>query len=124
LTLILIVLCAVASGAEERFGVKVFTGAKPDKDTSAWLSEAFSAEAFCYRTSDNLNKVMEFYKKESGLEFMGKGKEGDKEGAMFKKGDVDITIQNPWMDMKTGQIITKETLITILKYKESGQNQP
>jgi hypothetical protein len=40
---------------------------------------------------------------------------GDKENAMFKKGNVDITIQNPWMDMKSGKMM-KDTLITIVKH--------
>jgi hypothetical protein len=39
-----------------------------------------------------------------------------KESAMFKKGDVDITIQNPWMDMKTGKLVN-DTLISIVKQK-------
>jgi hypothetical protein len=37
-----------------------------------------------------------------------------KEGAMFKKGNIDITIQNPWMDMKSGRMM-KDTLISIVK---------
>jgi hypothetical protein len=106
---------APALFAEEKFGVKVYEGAKLDKQTSTQVSEAFSIEAFCYRTGDSLDKVVAFYKKEPGLEFMGGGKGDAKEGAMFKKGDVDITIQNPWMDMKTGQL-TKDTLITIVKH--------
>jgi len=60
--------------------------------------------------------VVEFYKKQPGLEFMG----GGKESAMFKKGDVDITIQNPWMDMKSGKMMT-DTLITILSIKEKNE---
>lgn len=103
-------MLAAAAGAEERFGVKVYEGAKLDKETSAAVSEAFSVEAFCYRTSDSLEKVVGFYKKEAGLEFMGESKEG----AMFKKGKVDVTIQNPWMNMQTGQLI-KETLISIVR---------
>jgi hypothetical protein len=56
-----------------------------------------SINAACYRTNDSVAKVAEFYTKQPGLESMGTSKEG----AMFKKGDIDITIQNPWMDMKT-----------------------
>ena len=119
LAMMLFALCAVIVMAEEKFGVKVYEGAKLDKETSVRVSEAFSVEAFCYRTSDSLEKVVAFYKKEPGLEFMGEGNEGAKEGAMFKKGDVDVTIQNPWMDMKTGQL-TKDTLITIAKQKANG----
>jgi hypothetical protein len=115
LAVTLIALFAVALGAEEKLGVKVYEGAKLDEALSAWASESFSAEAFCYRTNDSLEKVVAFYKNEPGLELMGESKEG----AMFKKGDVDITIQNPWQNIKTGQLM-KDTLISILKYKESG----
>lgn len=108
-----IALVAAALAAEERFGVKVYEGAKLDKEASAQVSEAFSVEAFCYRTADGLAKVVAFYRKEPGLEFMGESKEG----AMFKKGDVDVTIQNPWMNMQTGQL-TKETLIAIVRKKD------
>jgi len=122
LAVTVVALAAAALVAEDKFGVKVYEGAKLDKDTSARLSEAFSVEAFCYRTSDSLEKVVAFYKKQPGLESMGEGKKGANEGAMFKKGDVDITIQNPWMDMTTGQL-TKDTLISIVKQKANGENQ-
>ena len=116
LAVTLLALGIVVSAAEERFGVKVYEGAKLDTATSKAISEAMSIEAFCYRTNDSLAKVVEFYKKEPGLTFI----DGDKESAMFKKGEVDVTVQNPWMDMKTGQL-TKETLITFVKHKEDSR---
>jgi len=100
----------ITVGAEENYGVKVYDGAKHDASTSKTVSESMSINAACYRTSDSVAKVVEFYKKQPALEYMG----GDKESAMFKKGDVDITIQNPWMDMKSGKMM-KDTLITIVK---------
>jgi hypothetical protein len=99
------------AGAEEKFGVEVYSGAKYDEATSKKVSESFSVNAACYRTDDNVAKVVEFYKKQPGLEFMG----GGKESAMFKKGDVDITIQNPWMDMNSGKMM-KDALISIVKH--------
>jgi hypothetical protein len=96
--------------AEEKFGLTVYDGAKYDDATSKTVSESMSIHAACYLTNDSVAKVIEFYKKQPGLEFMG----GNEEGAMFKKGDVDITIQNPWMDMKTGKMM-KDTLISIVK---------
>ena len=101
----------VSSGAEEIFGVKVYGGAKYDSSTSKTVSESLSINAACYRTKDSVAKVVEFYQKQPSLEFVS----GDTEGAMFKKGDVDITIQNPWMDMKSGKMI-KDTLISIVKH--------
>jgi hypothetical protein len=79
--------------------------------TSKNVSESFSMNASCYRTNDSVAKVVEFYKKQPGLEFMG----GGEESAMFKKGDIDITIQNPWMNMESGKMM-KDTLITIVKH--------
>jgi hypothetical protein len=114
--LILFLLCASGSGAEDKFGVKVYAGAKLDKDTSTWISESFSSEAFCYRTSDSVEKVVEFYKKEPGMNFVG----STKEGGMFKKDKIDITIQSPWQDMKTGQLM-KDTFISIVRQSEGSQ---
>ena len=100
----------ITAGAEEKFDVKIYDGAKHDVSTSKTVSESMSINAACYRTNDSVAKVVEFYKKQPGMQYMG----GDKESAMFKKGDIDITIQNPWMDMKNGKMI-KDTLITIVK---------
>ena len=108
---VLFVAGMLAAGAEEKFGVKVYDGAKYDASTSKTVSESMSINAACYRTNDSVAKVVAFYSKQPGLESMG----GDKEGAMFKKGDVDITIQNPWMDMKSGKMM-KDTLISIVKH--------
>jgi hypothetical protein len=107
----LLLVSVMNAGAEEKFGVEVYSGSKNDASTSKAVSESMSVNAACYRTNDNIAKVVEFYKKQPGLEFMG----GDKESAMFKKGDVDITIQSPWMDMKSGKMM-KDTLISIVKH--------
>jgi hypothetical protein len=101
----------ITAGAEEKFGLKVYDGAKYDASTSKNVSESMSINASCYRTNDYIAKVIEFYKKQPNLEFMG----GNQESAMFKKGNIDITIQNPWMDMKSGKMM-KDTLITIVKH--------
>ena len=102
---------AVSAGAEEKFGIKVYDGAKYDASTSKSVSDGMQINASCYRTNDSVAKVAAFYKKQSGLDHMG----GDAQGEMFKKGDVDITIQNPWMDMKSGKM-NKDTLISIVKH--------
>ena len=97
-------------GAEEKLGVQVYEGAKYDEAVSQFVNESMHVEAYCYRTNDSIAKVTEFYKKQPGLEYVG----GDETGGMFKKGEITITIQNPWMDMKTGKTI-KDTLISIVK---------
>ena len=64
------------------------------------------------RTKDSVSKVVDFYKKQNGLKLM----HADETGAMFKKGKIDITLQTPWMDMKTGKM-NKDTLISLVKNK-------
>jgi hypothetical protein len=108
---VLFLVSVISANAEEKFGVKVYDAAKLDAATSKTVSDSMSINAFCYRTNDSVAKVTDFYKKQAGLEFMGR----DKENPMLKKGNVDITIQNPWMDMKSGKM-RKDTLITIVKH--------
>lgn len=96
--------------AEEKFGIKVYTNAKYDASLSQSVSESMSITAVCYRTGDSVIKVTEYYKKQPGMTYMG----GNAEGAMFQKGEIDVTIQNPWMDIKTGAMM-KDTLITIVR---------
>ena len=111
IVLVLLFAGLITAKAEEKFGLKVYDGAKYDASTSKTVSESMSINAACYRTNDNITKVIEFYKKQSGLDFIS----GSKESAMFKKANVDITIQNPWMDMQSGKMM-KDTLISIVKH--------
>jgi hypothetical protein len=106
----LFLLSVITAGAEEKFGVKVYGGAKYDTATTKDLSESFSINTACYRTNDSVAKVAEFYKKQPGMKYTG----GEKVSAAFSNGNVDVTIQNPWMHMKTGKMMT-DTLITIVK---------
>jgi len=95
--------------AEDRFGVKVYEGAKYDADTSALVAK-MGGEAACYRSADNLQKVIAFYSALPGVSVV---HTGDK-GAMFKLNGASITLQSPWLDMKTGAHNT-DTLISIVK---------
>lgn len=115
----LAVLCvaaalALAAGQEikEVFGVPVYPGAKLDEATTKFLTESMGVEGKAFRTADPMAKVVEFYKAKGLTEIM-----VDPEGAMFKKGDdVDITLQNPWQNMQSGQM-EKDTLISIIKHE-------
>jgi hypothetical protein len=111
---VLLVFCAAAALAEERFGIKVYPGASYDATTSNKLKEAMGVEAACFRTNDSVAKVVTFYKTQPGLKPMG---DATNEGAMFRKNKTDVTIQNPWMDMATGKMMTS-TLISIVQQKE------
>jgi hypothetical protein len=105
----ILLACAGIVSASDKFGVPVYPGAKPDSEATKVVAQMSTGGGECYRTNDNLAKVVDFYKKQPGLKYVG----GDKEGAMFRKGKVDVTLQNPWMDMKTGKKNT-DTLISIV----------
>lgn len=96
--------------AEEKFGIPIYSGAKYDAETSDFLKQ-ISANSVAYRTSDHLDKVADFYAKQPGLKIVGSR---TKESVIYRKDKVDVAIQNPFMDMKTGKIINT-TLISVVK---------
>ncbi len=112
ISLALIVSFTISAFAEERFGVAVYPGAKFDPDASKVVKQMSKGGAECFRTNDSVSKVVEFYKKQTGLKLIS----NDREGAMFRKGKVDLTVQNPWLDMKTGKM-NSDTLISIVNHK-------
>jgi len=108
----MVLVAATLAIAEEKLGVQVYPGAKLDTATTDAVKKMMNTDAGCYRTSDAVDKVVAFYKKQGNLTEMGTTKEG---GAFRKKGeDVMVTVQNPWMDMATGKM-NKDTLISIVK---------
>jgi hypothetical protein len=115
LAILIIGLMAVLAAAQEIqdvFGVPVYPGAKLDETTTKFLTEDMKMEAKAFRTTDPVAKVAAFYKAQGLTEIM----VGD-EGAMYKKGDtVDVTIQTPWQNMRTG-VLEKDTLISIVKHE-------
>lgn len=108
--LTILIVGLVTAGAEEKFGVKVYDGARYDADTSQFLSTAMKVDGACYRTTATPAQVNEFYKKQPGTTEI----HTSAKGGMFKQAGVTITIQSPWMNMKTGQHMT-DTLISIVK---------
>src|SRR5512147_108913 len=102
-------LCLSSAAAEEQLGVAVYPGAKFDQARTKLLKASLSVEGAAYRTNDDIAKVIEFYRKQ-GLLFLKVGSPS-KESARFKKTDtdVDVVVQNPWKDPKTGAAI-KDTL--------------
>jgi hypothetical protein len=110
----ILLLCICAVSADESFGVPVYPGARFDAAATKVLKEKIHINGFCYRTEDSIQKVAEFYKKQ-GLELSG---DITKEGALYQtKTGVNVSIQNPWMDMGTGTMM-KDTLISIVKLRE------
>ena len=108
LTLTLLFTLMLAS-AEERFGVKVYDGAKFDAETSAFVAQ-MGGQAACYRSADGLAKVLAFYTKLPGSSLIHTGAKG----AYFKVNGVNVTVQSPWLNMKTG-VHNTDTLISIVK---------
>jgi hypothetical protein len=108
-------------------GIPVYPGAQADAGASAFVRESLHLTASTYRTRDDVAKVAEFYSKQGGITRM---PGADKTQAAFSAGCKDeynpymkknlkkcgynVTIQNPWMDMKTGQLV-HDTLITIAR---------
>jgi maltose-binding protein MalE len=107
---VVLVAGLTVAGAEEKYGVQVYDGAKYDADTSQFLLTQMKVDGACYRTSATPAQVNGFYKKQPGTTEV----HTDATGGMFKKGNVNITVQTPWMNMKTGQQM-KDTLISIVK---------
>jgi hypothetical protein len=107
-------MCISSAAAEERLGVAVYPGAKYDQNRTRLLTENPSIQGAAYRTSDDIAKVIAFYRKQ-GLLFLKMGSPS-KERARFKKSDidVDVVVQNPWRNAQTGAMMT-DTLILIFK---------
>jgi hypothetical protein len=102
-----------AARAADALGVPVYAGARPEAGAAKLITEMMpGAKAFCYTTGDSVEKVAAFYKKQ-GLSYMG----GDAQNAGFRKGQIDVTLQRPWMDAKTGKL-NQSTLISIVQRPE------
>lgn len=109
-------------------GIAVYPGAKPDAATSEFLRSQMGVEGAAYRTNDSLQKVAAFYQQQPGMKPMG---DATKDSAAFVAGCKEefnavmkkkmttgcthhVTVQNPWMDMKTGKMVA-DTLVSIVK---------
>ena len=115
----LLMLCVSTAFAGDRLGVAVYPGAQYDLDRTKLLKDSLSVEGAAYRTGDAMAKVTAFYRKQ-GLLFLKMGGAADNV-ARFKKvdGDVDVVVQSPWKDAKTGATMT-DTLILIYRKAEKG----
>jgi hypothetical protein len=116
-------ICIISSAAaEERLGVDVYPGAKYDRARTELLLKSMPAQGAAYRTKDGIAKVTEFYRKQ-GLLFLKVGSPS-RDRVRFKKADtgVDVVVQSPWRDAKTGAKMT-DTLILIFKEMEAGGRQ-
>jgi len=111
LTAILAVMQVAGAGAEEKYGVPVYPGAEYDKGATYYLDDVLYLEGAAYRTPTDPSTVADFYAKQGLTPVKGKSKAH----AVFKKDDVQVTIQGPpRKDMTTGEKVS-DTLITITK---------
>lgn len=110
LTIVIVILAGAVAYGVDTFSMPVYPGGTYDQQTSKVLKDMMKLDAACYRTKDSIAKVVEFYKEQDGLKLLN----ADKNGAFFRKRDIDVTVQSPWMDMKTGKM-NKDTLISIVK---------
>ena len=99
--------------AEQQFGVEVYPGAKAAPDVREFLSKQLKMDGHAYVTGDSAAKVTSFYQKQPGLK-QNPGAD-DKQSGFMGKG-VMVTVQNPWMDMKSGKKM-ESTLVSIVKQK-------
>jgi hypothetical protein len=110
LLILTLLFTLMLASAEDKWGVKVYDGAKYDADTSALVAQ-MGGQAACYRSADSLANLVNFYSKLLGIAVI---RNGDK-GAMSKLNGVSITLQSPWMNMKTG-VHNSDRLISIVKH--------
>ena len=118
-TAFLLLLCLSTAFAEDRLGVAVYPGAQYDQARTSLLKDSLSAQGAAYRTKDDIAKVIAFYRKQ-GLLFLKMGGPANKVARFKKTGTgVDVVVQNPWKDSKTGATMT-DTLILIYQKAEKG----
>jgi len=115
-----VMMCISSAAAEERLGVAVYPGAQYDQIRTRLLVKNPSFQGAAYRTNDDIENVIAFYRKQ-GLLFLKIGSPS-KERARFKNVDsnTDVVVQQPWKDGQTGATMT-DTLILILKEEEKKE---
>lgn len=135
LAVVLLLSAAHFAAAEDRFGIPVYPGAKTDGST-AWYAKKYaegfdkrlknkaSLEVHCYRTGDDFEKVLAFYKKQPQLMLLTAAEQGPRRSALFcgtgvkcasRGNGQDVTIQSPWADDKAK---LKDTLIILMQAKK------
>ena len=111
LAAVLAVMSVEGANAVEKYGVPVYPGAEYDEGTTRYLDDVLYIEGAAYRTPEDPSTVAEFYAKQGLTPVKAKAKAH----AVFKKEDVEVTIQGlPRKDMTSGQKM-EDTLITITK---------
>ncbi len=110
-------MCLSSAAAEERLGVAVYPGAKYDPAGTKRIQNLLSAQGAAYRTSDDIENVIAFYRQQGLLRL--KFGSPSKDHARFKKADtgVDVVLERLRIDPQTGATMSG-TLIQIIKKDE------
>ena len=115
----MLMMCISSAAAEELLGIPVYPGAKYDEARTQLLTRAMSVKGSAYRTSDDIAKVIEFYRKQK-LQLLNVGGPS-KDRARFRKVEtgVDVVVENVQRDPK-GDAEKTDTFILIFKEREKG----
>lgn len=114
----------------EDMGISPYPGARYDADTTQFLKQTLAVNCAAYQSDDDALAIAAFYEGQAGFKKI----HADENGALLKRCgeeyneflkrmmstgecDAEITIQNSWMDMKTGKMM-KNTLISIVNRAE------
>jgi len=89
---------AGSAQAADALGIPVYQGATAQPGSAKMITDMIAgAKAFCYSTSDSVDKVVAYYKQQ-GLQYIG----GDNIGSLLRKGDIDVSVEKSWIDPVTG----------------------
>lgn len=94
--------------AEQNNGIPIYPGAKYLSELSEFNQKLTTLKYAHYETGDSLNNVIGYYKGQPDILFFG----SDEKSAVFRKGETALTLQTPWMDQMTGEMM-KSTLISM-----------
>jgi hypothetical protein len=100
------------AGPENVVGIRLYPGASNSnvEGSENVIKSSGYPIAVCRHTTDSLDKVVAFYRNDKQLSPMG---EPSKDNAgFFNKAGVSMSINSPWMNMKTFQM-TNGTMICI-----------
>lgn len=109
-TVIAVALLASTAWAEERHGVPVYPGARPDPVAAAAASEGGKVDAACHRTDDVVPQVTTYYRNQPGCEVVS---ERDEHGVL-RVGAVEVTVRLVPAEGKAGSA-GRQTLVCILR---------
>lgn len=104
-----IALSSGIAGAAQKMGVEVYPGAKQLPSKSAYVkAKARVPDAFCYRTSDGADAVVQFVQRQAGFRAL--------EPYLLRRASVDVVVHPPTTDPKTG--VTSPTVFCIMTAKD------